>query len=113
MSPAKRNITLQVGFVRTELETGHRMLALAGRQRRLHEDEAAMESLSMARMALSGAQDHLIAVNLPRSETKGIVREIRELRRQTAAFEADAGPRRCAAKHTGRTKASVTGSRKS
>jgi hypothetical protein len=87
MSPAKHSTALQVDFVRTELETGHRMLALAARQRDLQEDDAAVESLGMARLSLSGAENHLAAVNLPRQEAKQIVREVGELRRRLEAFD--------------------------
>jgi len=87
LSPAKHSTALQLSFVRTELETGHRMLALAGKQRDLLEHDAAAQSLSMAWLALSGAENHLAAVKLPRREAKQILPEVRELRRRIAAFD--------------------------
>ena len=87
MSPAKLNITLQSNFVRTELETGERMLAQAVIQKNLHEDESAAESLTMARVALSGAVRHLTIAKLPSGETKDLRQNIRELRRGIETFE--------------------------
>ena len=99
MSPAKHSTALQIGFVRNELETGYRMLALATRQRDLHEDDAAAQSLGMAHLALSGAENHLAAVNLPRREAKQILRETGELRRRIAAF--GGGRKRAQKMHSG------------
>jgi len=94
LSPAKLNLTLQSDFVRTELETGHKMLAMAIDQRSMEANDAANDSLDMARVALTGAERHLEAVNLPARETKGLYRDLRELRRQIQGFT---GCRRAAA----------------
>ena len=86
-SPAILSSALQEDFVRTELETGHRMLELAIKQKGLGEHDAAAQSLSLAHVALSGAQEHLSAVKLPRSQTKEMYRQVRELRRQIEDFD--------------------------
>jgi hypothetical protein len=91
LSPAKLNTRLQGDFVRTELETGHRMLALAMDQRTLHEDDAAVQSLSLSRVALSGAERHLATVKLPRVEAKELLRDVRELGRRIEGFESARG----------------------
>lgn len=93
MSPARLNSTLQADFVRTELETGHRMLAWAINQRSFRADDDAIESLSLARVALSGAERHLATVTLPRKETKELLRNVHDLRRQIESFEAGAHSR--------------------
>jgi hypothetical protein len=87
LSPAKLSSALQEDFVRTELETGHRMLALAGEQENLHEDDAARQSLNMAHIALSGAERHLAAVNLAATETAVLSQDLAELRRRIEAFQ--------------------------
>lgn len=66
------------------------MLARAVSQRDRHEDDAAL-SLDMARLALSGAENHLAAVDLPPRDAKEILQEVRKLRRKIAGFEGGAG----------------------
>jgi hypothetical protein len=85
VSPARLNVTLQGDFVRTEVETGLRMLALARQQQRRRQDEAARESLNLAKVALSGAERHLAAVSLPPAETRELSRDLRVLRRRLEA----------------------------
>lgn len=87
MTPEKRNITLQESFVRTELEDGQKALASACRHRELRQDDTALESLRLARVALSGAERHLAAVILPRSAAKHLFQGIRDLRIQIERFE--------------------------
>jgi len=87
LSPVILSSALQEDFVRTELETGHRMLELAIKQRDLQEFDAAAHSLTLAKVALSGAHRHLSAVKLPGSETKEIYSQVRELRRQIESFD--------------------------
>jgi hypothetical protein len=89
-SPAELNIALQSNFVRTELETGHRMLTLAAKQRNMREDDSARQSLSMALVALSGAERHLASVTLPRMETTELRRNVGELRRRIDGFDSSA-----------------------
>jgi hypothetical protein len=78
---------LQANFVETELETGHKMLEQAIRQRSQYDNESASQSLSLARLALSGAQEHLDTVKLPRIETKEILQDAAQLRKQIESFE--------------------------
>ena len=87
MSSANTNIRLQRAFVKTELETGYRMLDLAAMQRRLHKEDDAVESLSLALVALTGAERHMADVKLPRTETRDIFRQARQLRNQIDGFE--------------------------
>ncbi len=80
------------------------MLALAIDQRTLHEDDAAVQSLSLSRVALSGAERHLAIVTLPRTETKELLRDVRELARRIEGFEGAAGsrqPKRTKKLHSG------------
>ncbi len=91
MSPAKLSNTLQEDFVKTELETGQKMLARAARQRSEGEQDAASESLSLARIALNGAEEHTAAVSLPEGAVQSIEKESEKLRRQITAFEKEAG----------------------
>jgi hypothetical protein len=93
LSPAEQSTLLQENFVKTELETGHRMLKLAVEQRDRDEHESAMESLTLARVALSGAEEHLAAVKLPPHETREILPEVRRLRNQIENFERGADGR--------------------
>jgi hypothetical protein len=67
------------------------MLALAIDQRTLHEDDAAVQSLNLSRVALSGAERHLATVTLPRVETKELLRDVRELGRRIEGFESTQG----------------------
>jgi len=94
LSPAKLSCTLQEDFVRTELETGYRMLTQAAAQQDLHQDEAVTQSISLARLALSGAERHLAAVNLAAAETEGLYQDLGELRRRIDAFLGSAKSRR-------------------
>ena len=87
MSPAKLSDRLQSDFVRTELETGYKMLRLAMEQRNSQERDAAAQSLSLARVALAGAVEHLAAINLPRDENRELSHGVRELRRAIEHFE--------------------------
>ncbi|HTQ58290.1 MAG TPA: hypothetical protein VMI94_27700 [Bryobacteraceae bacterium] len=88
MSPAKLSNTLQAGFVRTELETGHRMLAAAIGQRRAGQDATAAQSLDLARLALAGAERHLSAVSLPGGAAGELEHWLEELRGRIHEFEA-------------------------
>ena len=87
MSPARLSTTLQENFVKSELETGHRMLALGKDQRKLRQQEAARQSLDLARVALSGAERHLEAVNLPQIERDELSHDVDQLRREIETFE--------------------------
>jgi len=87
LSSASTNIRLQRAFVKTELETGYRMLGLAVAQRRLHKEDDVVESLSLALVALTGAERHMAEVKLPRTETRDIVQRARELRDQIDGFD--------------------------
>jgi hypothetical protein len=103
LSSATLNIALQTDFVRTELETGRRMLGLAAQQRSLQDHEAAMQSFNMACVALTGAERHLALAKLPLAATREVVPQVRELRQQIAAFEGGRpGQTPCTARRAGR-----------
>ena len=87
MSPAKLSEKLQEDFVRTELETGHRMLALAIQQRSSNDYEAAEQSMGLARVALSGAEEHLESVKIPQADEEKIMEDVRQLRNQIQAYD--------------------------
>jgi hypothetical protein len=87
LSSANTNLRLQTDFVMTELETGYRMLGLAVAQRGLRREDDAAQSLSLALVALTGAERHMVEVKLPRTKTRDIVRRARELRDRIDGFE--------------------------
>ena len=87
MSSTETYVHLQENFIKTELETGRKMLRQALRQRRMRQNERAMDSWRMARLALSGAETHMAAVGLPREVVTRMNRGAAQLRRLIAAFE--------------------------
>jgi len=79
--------------VRTELETGHRMVEQAIKQRGQEEHDGTMQSLSLARVALTGAERHLAAVDLPQRDKRSLLADARELRRRIEGLEKSATAR--------------------
>jgi hypothetical protein len=87
LSSEGTNLTLQTNFVTTELQTARRMLDWAVARRSHHEHEGAMESLGLARVALSGAEQHMSIVKLPADRVASIKREARELWHRIQSLE--------------------------
>ena len=92
MSPAKLSDALQASFVRAQLEAGYRMLELAAKKKRKSQ-EFAPDPLSLARIALIGAEEHLAATSLPRAERRALFQAARELRRAIESVETGASAR--------------------